>query len=85
VKSACERINARETHRIRLAAADAEIVRQNRQHLSIPESLEISGDPSLPQGSAVFETTRGELDASAQTQLDEIQRGFTDLVQRRKR
>jgi len=28
----------------------------------------------------IFETTRGSLDASAETQLREIERGFTDLT-----
>jgi len=45
----------------------------------------VLGDPQLTPGSAVFETSRGELDASVSTQLDEIQRGLTDLVRRRSR
>ena len=37
----------------------------------------------LTQGSAVFETSRGELDASVDTQLAEIERGLTDVLERR--
>jgi flagellar biosynthesis/type III secretory pathway protein FliH len=33
----------------------------------------------------VFETSRGDLDASINTQLAEIDRGLTDIVQRRAR
>ncbi len=85
IDSAINRLNAREVHRVRLAPQDAEIVRQNRNLLSLPQSVEVAIDPSLPPGSALFETARGEVDASVQTQLEEIQRGFADLVTRRKR
>lgn len=85
VKAAVERINAREVHRVRLAPQDAELVRQNRSFISLPPSVEIAADPGLTPGSALFETARGEVDASVQTQLEEIQRGFADLVARRRR
>jgi flagellar assembly protein FliH len=85
VKSALERINAREVHRLRLSPEDAEMVRQNRDVISLPPSVEIAADPGLKPGSALFETARGEVDASVQTQLEEIQRGFADLVARRRR
>jgi flagellar assembly protein FliH len=84
VRSALDRVSARETHRIRLSPPDAHVVTQHRASLNLPPSVEITGDPSLPAGSAIFETSRGELDASAHTQLEEIQRGFTDLVARRR-
>jgi flagellar assembly protein FliH len=84
VRSGFDRVNARELHRLRLAPGEAAVVQQNRAMLGLPAGVEIAPDPSLPAGSAIFETSRGELDASATTQLDEIQRGFADLVQRRK-
>lgn len=85
VKSALDRINAREVHRLRLSPQDADLVRQNRHLTSLPPSVEIAAEPGLTPGSALFETARGEVDASVQTQLEEIQRGFTDLVARRRR
>jgi flagellar assembly protein FliH len=84
VRSGFDRVNARELHRLRVAPGDAAVIEQNRAVLGLPSGVEIAADSSLPHGSAVFETSRGELDASAATQLDEIQRGFTDLVHRRK-
>lgn len=83
IRSAFDRLNARETHKLRVAPSDAHLLAQHRSALLLPEALEIAGDPALSPGSAVFETTRGELDASAATQLDEIGRGFADLVRRR--
>lgn len=83
ILAAFQKLNARETHRLRLAPADAALLEQNRARLEIPPGLEISPDPSLPAGSAIFETTRGELDASIDTQLAEIDRGFADIMRRR--
>ena len=83
VMSAFQKLNARETHRLRVSAADAAALEQNRARLELPPGLEIVSDASLVAGSATFETTRGELDASVDTQLAEIQRGFADIIGRR--
>jgi flagellar assembly protein FliH len=45
--------------------------------------LEITGDPALARGDAILETARGDLDASVDTQLAEIERGLTDRLGRR--
>ena len=83
VRSAFDRLDARETHQLRLAPSEASVIEQHRAGLSLPERLQITADPALPPGSAIFETSRGEMDASVMTQLDEIERGFADLVQKR--
>jgi flagellar assembly protein FliH len=41
-------------------------------------AIEVSADPGLERGSIVFDTERGRLDASLETQLQEIDRGLTD-------
>jgi flagellar assembly protein FliH len=48
--------------------------------VSTLRNIELVPDASLERGAAIFETTRGNLDASIETQLREIERGFTDLV-----
>jgi flagellar assembly protein FliH len=85
VRSGFDRLNARELYRLRLAPADAEIVARRRGELGIPQAVEIAPDATLPAGSAIFETARGELDVSLQTQLEEIERGFADVLARRRR
>ena len=85
VKAAFARVNARETHRLRVSPSDASAIQENRVRLQIPPLLEICSDNSLTPGSAIFETTRGDLDASVDTQLSEIERGFTDVLRRRAR
>ena len=85
VKAAFSRLNARESHRLRVSPADAAAIQESRARRELPENLEIHPDGSLPQGSAIFETSRGDLDASAGTQLGEIERGLADLMRRRAR
>jgi flagellar assembly protein FliH len=85
IRSAFDRVNGREIHKLRLSPGDTQIVSDNRADLAIPQAVEIFADASLAPGSALFETSRGELDLSVQTQLEEIERGFTDLVAQRKK
>lgn len=84
VKAAFGKLNARETHRLRVSPSDVAAIQAHRDRLQLPPGLEITGDGSLNPGSAIFETSRGELDASADTQLAEIDRGLTDVLKRRK-
>ena len=85
IRSGFDRLNAREIHKLRLSPGDAQIVIDNRTDLAIPDAVAIVPDGGLPPGSAIFDTSRGELDLSIQTQLEEIERGFTDLVVQRKK
>jgi flagellar assembly protein FliH len=84
VRAGLDRLSARELHRLRLSPGDAQIARDNRADLQLPPAVEILADPALAPGSAIFETERGDLDASISTQLAEIERGFADLVVRRR-
>jgi flagellar assembly protein FliH len=84
VKAAFGKLNARETHCLRVAPADAAAIEEHRAQLRFPLALEIASDAALTPGSAIFETSRGELDASVDTQLAEIDRGLTDVLKRRK-
>lgn len=83
VMAAFQKLNARETHQLRVSAGDAALMQENRARMEMPAGLEIVADSSLGAGSAVFETSRGELDASVDTQLAEIDRGFADVMRRR--
>jgi flagellar assembly protein FliH len=83
VKAASQKCAARETQRLRVAPKDAETIREHHSRLNLPPGLEIVPDANLARGSAIFETSRGDLDASVDTQLVEIERGFVDLLKRR--
>lgn len=83
VKAAFSKLDARETHRLRMSAADAALVREHRDRLHLPPTIEVVADGTLRAGSATFETSRGDLDAGIDTQLAEIERGLADVVRRR--
>lgn len=83
VKAAFDKCNSRETHKLILSPADLAVIREHAQRLGFPPALELASDAKLPRGSVIFETSRGELDASIDTQLLEIERGFTDIIRRR--
>jgi flagellar assembly protein FliH len=84
VKAAFGKVNSREARCLRVSPADAAVIQEYRTKLQIPPGLEITPDGSLTPGSVIFETTRGDLDASVETQLSEIDRGLTDTLKRRK-
>ncbi len=80
VKAALEKLEGREVERVRVSPADAEAVRQHLERAHMSARFEVVAEPRLERGAAVFETSRGSLDASIETQLDEIQRGLVDRI-----
>ncbi len=80
VKVALERIDLRETHRLRVRPEDAPLMTALLDRIGSPHRVEVIADGGLERGAVVFETERGNLDASVATQLEEIERGFTDLL-----
>ncbi|MFN7918629.1 MAG: FliH/SctL family protein [Bryobacteraceae bacterium] len=82
VKAAVAKIDVREIHRLVVSTQDAPLVQQRVAELSLPLRVEVAADSALPRGSLILETTRGQLDASVETQLEEIDRGLADLVRR---
>jgi flagellar assembly protein FliH len=80
VKAALDKLEAREVDRMRLNPEDAVVV---RKHLEARGArVEIVEDERLERGAVVVETARGSLDASAETQLAEIERGLVDRIRR---
>ncbi len=84
VKAAMERVDAREVNRVRTNPEDLPHIQRAIAAVSTQRNIEVIPDPSLERGAAIFETSRGNVDASAETQLREIERGFTDLVRSRR-
>ncbi len=80
VKAALEKMEAREIHRVRVARSDAAAVRQFFDQMGAPQRVEVLADPALEPGSVRIESSTGTLDASVDTQLEEIERGFADLM-----
>jgi flagellar assembly protein FliH len=46
-------------------------------------AVEVTGDPRLGEGDCVLDTRVGRVELGVSAQLEEIERGFFDLLQRR--
>jgi len=79
-KAALEKIDSRELHKIRLHPENAPMLQAYLEKMGLPRRVEVTPDPRLERGAVILETTRGMFDASIETQLGEIERGFADLV-----
>ena len=82
VKAALTRVEARDILVVRVHPDDARTLQACLGELGLPERIEMAPDRNLERGAVVIETSRGELDASIETQLQEIERGFADLMRR---
>jgi flagellar assembly protein FliH len=80
VKAALEKLEGREIERVRVHPADAAAIKQHLEQARSGARFEVIPEPRLERGAAIFETSRGSLDASVETQLDEIQRGLIDRI-----
>ncbi len=80
VKAALDKLEGREVDRIHVNPEDAEAVKKYLQQTGPPRGIEVIADQRLGRGAAIFESARGKLDASVDTQLEEIQRGLADKL-----
>jgi flagellar assembly protein FliH len=77
-KAALERMQARDVCRVRVHPDHATSMRNHLSDLGVPPGTEIVADTALQSGDLIIETRRGDLDASLESQLREIERGFAD-------
>ena len=80
IKAAFQRLDQREIHQVRTDPESLRTLQEVVRQLGAPAAVKLIADPSLRRGSVIIETTRGTLDASIDSQLQEIQRGFIDVV-----
>jgi flagellar assembly protein FliH len=80
VKAAFRRLDQREIHLVKTDPDSLKRVTEVLRELGAPAAVKLSADSSLRRGSLIIESSRGTLDASIETQLQEIQRGFIDVV-----
>jgi flagellar assembly protein FliH len=80
VHAALQKLQQREVSRVRVYPAALEAVRMALDRIGTRSAIEVSADAGLESGAIIFELSVGELDASIETQLQEIQRGFADRL-----
>lgn len=82
VQSALEKLRSQESCKIRIHPTQEATLRAALERHPLAGSTEILADPALDRGTAIFETARGNLDASIETQLREIEQGLSDRLDR---
>ena len=80
VHAALQKLQQREASKVRVWPAAVPAVRAALDRIGSRSGIEIVADPGLATGAMLFETSLGDLDASIETQLQEIQRGFADRL-----
>jgi flagellar assembly protein FliH len=81
VLGALEKLQGQEITRVRVHPDHASLVAACLGQKSAA-NVEVVPDPAREPGSVIFETQRGNLDASVESQLQEIERGLADRLRK---
>jgi flagellar assembly protein FliH len=82
VMAALEKLAGQEISRVKVHPSHSGMVKSCLEQSAGGGLVEVLSDPSCEVGSVVFETTRGNLDGSVDSQLQEIERGLTDRLRK---
>jgi len=82
IKVALEKLQSRDLCKVRVHPQHAAFMKASFDRISNSKKIELIADASLRCGDVLFETANGTLDASIESQLSEIERGFADRLQR---
>lgn len=82
VLAAFEKLQLQEVSRVRVHPAHVPLL-SAMLHDAAGRQVEVIADPGSQLGGLIFESTHGNLDASVDSQLREIERGLTDCLRRR--
>ncbi len=81
IKAALDKLESHDLHRVRLHPDQEAPVRALLERFSAAK-IEVIPDSTLNKGDVLFETAHGNIDASVESQLREIERGLTDRLHR---
>ena len=82
VLAALEKLQGQEVCRVRVHPSLAASITACLRGSAGGHDIEVTPDPSREPGAVVFETGRGNLDASVESQLQEIERGLADRLRK---
>jgi len=82
VLAALEKLQGQEIFRVKVHPSHAALVTACLKEAAANSAAQIIADPGCEPGGLVFETERGNLDASMDSQLQEIERGLVDRLKR---
>lgn len=83
IKAALAKLQAQEVYRVRVHPDQEKAVRTCLDQTGRGQAIAVVGDPVQPKGGAIFEISRGALDASMETQLAEIEHGLLNQLEAR--
>jgi flagellar assembly protein FliH len=83
IRAALARLQTQEIYRVRVHPDQESLLRSCLQQAGRGSAVEVIADRAQSKGGAVFEISRGSLDASVDTQLREIENGLVDELRRR--
>jgi flagellar assembly protein FliH len=82
IRVALDKLQSRELCRVRVHPDQEQAIRKSLERFSNSQKVELITDSSLQCGDVFFETAHGNLDASIDSQLGEIERGLADRLRR---
>lgn len=82
VGAALQRLQLQETCRVKMHPDYIPALGAAIERMGMSAKVEVVADPAQEPGAAVFEMPRGNLDASIDSQLREIERGLVDRFER---
>lgn len=82
VLGALDKLQGQEVSRVRVHPSHVALVTESLHQNSASAKVEVLADPSREVGTVIFETRHGNLDASVDSQLQEIERGLADRLRR---
>jgi flagellar assembly protein FliH len=82
VLAALEKLQGQEIARVRVHSSHTALVTARLKESCCGRIVEVVADAACEPGTVVFETERGNLDASVESQLAEIQKGLADRLKR---
>ena len=80
VHAALQKIQNRDILKVRVYPAGAEALKASLARAGAAPAIQVVPDATLKTGDLLFETSVGELDASVETQLQEVERGLADRL-----
>jgi flagellar assembly protein FliH len=82
IRVALDKLQSRELCRVRVHPDQEQAIRKSLERFANSQKVELVTDSSLQCGDVLFETAHGNLDASIESQLSEIERGLADRLRR---
>jgi len=82
IRVALDKLQSRELCCVRVHPDQEQAIRKSLERFANSQKVELITDSSLHCGDVLFETAHGNLDASIESQLGEIERGLADRLRR---